>query len=178
MGCGSPGARLRRRLVRFTDGEHYWFRKGLLRRLHARREDYTEQHRHQRAVHNRNRQQRRLPVFAAPARHLFADRRSGGFKKASIADVLVQVDQITHVDVGLEIGSQTDVMEVFGAVPLLEADKSTLSHVVENRAIASMPLNARQFLDLARLTPGASPLPPGHWAASRWPVHVPNRTCI
>ena len=28
---------------------------------------------------------------------------ASGFKKASIADVLVQVDQITHVDVGLEI---------------------------------------------------------------------------
>ena len=27
MGCGSPGARLRRRLVRFTDGEHFGFAK-------------------------------------------------------------------------------------------------------------------------------------------------------
>src|SRR5207248_1258298 len=43
------------------------------------------------------------------------------------------------------------------AAPLLQNDKSTLSRVVDGRVIANMPLNTRQFLDLALLTPGVVP---------------------
>src|SRR5712692_4099834 len=84
-----------------------------------------------------------------------------GFKKASIASVLVEVDQITRADIALEVGNVTEVVEVEGAAPLLETDKSTLSSVVDSRTIANMPLNARQYLDLALLTPGAVPSQPG-----------------
>jgi hypothetical protein len=45
---------------------------------------------------------------------------------------------------------------VTSAVPLLETDKSSIGSVVESQTIASMPLNARQFLDLAYVTPGVS----------------------
>src|SRR5262249_24499536 len=48
-----------------------------------------------------------------------------------------------------------------GVAPLLESDKSTLSSVVDTRTIANMPLNARQFLDLALITPGALPAATG-----------------
>src|SRR5712692_4156347 len=84
-----------------------------------------------------------------------------GFKKASIASVLVEVDQITRADIALEVGNVTEVVEVEGAATLLEADKSTLSSVVDSRTIANMPLNARQFLDLALLTPGVQPAAAG-----------------
>src|SRR5438477_1611288 len=41
--------------------------------------------------------------------------------------------------------------------PLLETDRSTLSNVVDSQVISNMPLNARQYLDLALLTPGVLP---------------------
>src|SRR4029077_11929347 len=47
------------------------------------------------------------------------------------------------------------------ATPLLEADRSTLSNVIESQVISNMPLNARQYLDLALLTPGVLPSSPG-----------------
>ena len=50
---------------------------------------------------------------------------------------------------------------VEAVAPLLESDKSTISSVVDTRTIANMPLNARQYLDLALLTPGAVPSQPG-----------------
>ncbi len=43
----------------------------------------------------------------------------------------------------------------------LKMIRSTLSSVVDTRTITSMPLNARQYLDLALLTPGAIPSQPG-----------------
>src|SRR5712671_6020066 len=83
---------------------------------------------------------------------------SQGFKKVTEQRILVQVDQITHVDVALEIGSVTQIVEVTSAAtPLLETDRSTLSSVVDSQVISNMPLNARQYLDLALLTPGVLP---------------------
>ena len=82
---------------------------------------------------------------------------SSGFKKVVVDDVVVQVDQITHLDATLQIGSVTQVVEVAAATPLLEADRSTLSGVVASQVISNIPLNARQYLDLALLTPGVLP---------------------
>ncbi len=84
-----------------------------------------------------------------------------GFKKENVSSVLVQVDQVTHVELALEVGAVTESVQVESVAPLLESDKSTLSSVVDTRTIGSMPLNARQFLDLALLTPGAVPSTPG-----------------
>src|SRR6202158_1772857 len=80
-----------------------------------------------------------------------------GFKKVTEQHIVVQVDQITHVDVTLQIGSVLEVIEVNSATPLLESDRSTLSSVVNSQVISNMPLNARQYLDLALLTPGVVP---------------------
>ena len=86
---------------------------------------------------------------------------ANGFKKANVSSVLVQVDQVTHVDLTVEVGSLTESVQVEAVTPLLESDKSTLSAVVDTRTIGSMPLNARQFLDLALLTPGTLPAATG-----------------
>jgi hypothetical protein len=80
-----------------------------------------------------------------------------GFKKVSVGTVVVQVDQITRVDLALEVGAVTELVEAQGATPILETDKNTLSSVVDSRTISNMPLNARQFLDLALLMPGVRP---------------------
>ena len=81
---------------------------------------------------------------------------SPGFKR-SVVNVVVQVDQITRVDVVLHVGDIAQEVEVQAVAPLLESDKSTLSSVVESRVISNMPLNARQYLDLALITPGVLP---------------------
>ena len=83
-----------------------------------------------------------------------------GFKRA-LSTALVQVDQITHAEFNMEVGDVSQSVQVEASAPLLETDKSTLSSVVDSRTIANMPLNARQYLDLALLTPGALPLQPG-----------------
>jgi hypothetical protein len=84
-----------------------------------------------------------------------------GFRQISVPSVLVQVDQITHVDLSLEVGSVTESVQVAAVAPLLENDKSTLSSVVNSQDIATMPLNARQVLDLALVTPGVVPTAAG-----------------
>jgi hypothetical protein len=80
-----------------------------------------------------------------------------GFKKIDVASVLVQVDQITHLELTLEVGSLSESVQVEAVAPLLENDKSTLSSVVDSRNISALPLNGRQALDLALITPGVLP---------------------
>src|SRR5215470_8125230 len=48
-----------------------------------------------------------------------------GFKKTNVSSVLVQVDQITHLDLVLEVGTLTESVQVEAVAPLLENDKST-----------------------------------------------------
>src|SRR5437870_4319380 len=43
-----------------------------------------------------------------------------GFKKTTVSSVIVQVDQVTHIDLTLEVGSLADSVQVEGAAPLLE----------------------------------------------------------
>jgi len=85
-----------------------------------------------------------------------------GFKCVAIPAVIVQVDQVTRVEMLMQLGNVSETIEVSAiTTPLLETDKSTLSTVVDSRTIDSLPLNARQFLDLALLTPGTVPAGPG-----------------
>jgi hypothetical protein len=86
---------------------------------------------------------------------------ASGFKKINVGSILVQVDQITHLELKVEVGSATESIQVEGAAPLLEPDKSTLGSVVDSNNIASMPLNGRQALDLALITPGVVPTATG-----------------
>jgi len=95
----------------------------------------------------------------APARYSLVV-ESPGFKR-TILNALVEVDQITHADVTLQIGDIVQEVEVQSAAPLLETDKSTLSSVVQSRTISELPLNARQYLDLALTAPGVLPSSPG-----------------
>jgi len=96
----------------------------------------------------------------APATYSL-EAESAGFKKITAPAVVVQVDQVTHLELQLELGNLSEIVQVESTAPLLENDKSTISSVVDTRTIAHMPLNARQYLDLALLTPGAIPAQPG-----------------
>lgn len=86
---------------------------------------------------------------------------ASGFKRITIPAVAVQIDQLTHLEITMQLGDVSESIEVVAATPLLENEKSTLGAYIDSRTIDSLPLNARQFLDLALLTPGAVPAAPG-----------------
>src|SRR5215468_7053262 len=84
-----------------------------------------------------------------------------GFEKAVKHDVKVVVGLESHLDVALTPGSVSEIVEVKGEVPLIEPDKTNVSYSIETAQIESLPLQGRQFLDLALLTPGAVAQAPG-----------------
>src|SRR5437879_6414858 len=84
-----------------------------------------------------------------------------GFKKAVSAPVNLDVQQRIAVNVTLQIGQISESIEVTGAAPLLETETSELGQVVDNKRVANLPLNGRNFAQLALLTAGTAPSEPG-----------------
>jgi hypothetical protein len=100
-----------------------------------------------------------FPTLAPDEYRLVAE--APGFKRATLDHIVVQVDEVARMDLTLETGDVTDTVEVEAAAPLIETESNTLVNVVNQNAIQNMPLNSRNFTELALLTPGATPSAPG-----------------
>ena len=84
-----------------------------------------------------------------------------GFKKAQSNIVELSVQQRAIVDVKLKVGAATETVEVTAAAELLERETSGLGEVIDSQRASNLPLNGRNFAQLALLTPGTAPSEPG-----------------
>src|SRR6202171_6081360 len=84
-----------------------------------------------------------------------------GFKKAVSIPVALDVQQRIVVNVTMEVGQVSEQIEVTGAAPLLETETSSLGQVIDNKRVVNLPLNGRNFAQLALLTAGVAPSEPG-----------------
>ncbi|HXN22816.1 MAG TPA: carboxypeptidase regulatory-like domain-containing protein [Candidatus Dormibacteraeota bacterium] len=77
-----------------------------------------------------------------------------GFKEKSIKGITLQVSQRARIDIGMEVGSAGERVEVQGTAPIIETESASVGKVITTRDVLNLPLNGRQFLQLATLTPG------------------------
>jgi Carboxypeptidase regulatory-like domain/TonB dependent receptor len=82
---------------------------------------------------------------------------ASGFTKTLRSGITLQVAQVARVDVTLQAGQVTEVVEVAGAAPLLETQTSSRGSVIDGRKIVDLPLNGRDYNQLALLSPGVLP---------------------
>ena len=78
-----------------------------------------------------------------------------GFKHFARPNIVVQVQQDTHVDATLPVGEVTENVEVTAETPLLQAETSSLGQVVEERKADELPLNGRNIFNLITVSPAA-----------------------
>src|SRR6266536_1576394 len=96
----------------------------------------------------------------APGRYaLLAERE--GFRAYLQQGIVLQVDQTARVDVMLQVGAVTERVQVTAEAPLLNSDTGAKGQVIDNHEIVDLPLNGRDFNELAYLTPGVVDLPEG-----------------
>lgn len=69
-------------------------------------------------------------------------------------DVIVQVGQESNISPKLSSGSETTVVEVTAEVPTINSDSPDFSTVLNQTAIANVPVNNRRWSALALTTPG------------------------
>ena len=78
---------------------------------------------------------------------------AAGFKTAELT-VVVKVGVVSSGDVALDIGSATSVVSVQASAIAVNEEQATVQGVLTNQQIEALPLNGRNFLDLAQLEPG------------------------
>jgi hypothetical protein len=84
-----------------------------------------------------------------------------GFKKAIEGPVQVDIQGRVSVDLKLEPGAISEVVTVTGEHPQLETETSELGQVVDSQRINALPLNGRNYAQLALLGVGVAAAEPG-----------------
>ena len=79
-----------------------------------------------------------------------------GFRAIERKNIEVLTGSANRIDVSLEVGELTNVVEVTGGAPMLQSENASIGTVIENRAIVELPLNGRNYLQLTSLIPGAT----------------------
>src|SRR5580704_5667427 len=90
----------------------------------------------------------------APA-HYRVEVSQKGFKK-NVRELDLQVAQIGVADIRLEVGEVTQSVVVEAGSPVINPGDSAIGDVVESRQVTELPLNGRNFTQLATLIPGVT----------------------
>ena len=79
-----------------------------------------------------------------------------GFVPSTISDIVLNIGAYVEHDVPMTVGGVQESVVVTGEVPPIDVSKSDVSGVVTNEQIDTLPINTRQFINLALLEPGTS----------------------
>src|SRR5437660_5358020 len=81
---------------------------------------------------------------------------SQGFQITEQKDIRLQVDEQREVDFTLNPASVSQTVEVSAEQVAVETTNPTLGQVITEQQVADLPLNGRDFVQLATLTPGTT----------------------
>lgn len=95
-----------------------------------------------------------LPVGAYELRASLA-----GFKPLVRRGIALTVGETAAITLALEIGAIGEEITVVAETPLVNTRTSELSYLVGERTIERLPLNGRNYTDLAQLQPGVAAFP-------------------
>ena len=96
-----------------------------------------------------------INVSAVPAGNYVATVTAQGFQTQTQA-LTVRVTTSLTLNFSLKPGAITDTVEVTGAASLVNTSDPTLGETIEGKQITELPLNGRNALNLALLTPGVT----------------------
>src|SRR6185369_13024253 len=93
-------------------------------------------------------------VFLTPGAYKVETSAAQGFVPATFTNVIVTVGGQTPLDIQLAVGNTAVAMvDVSAEGQVVETTRTSVSSVVNERAIQNLPVNGRNFLDFATLTP-------------------------
>src|SRR5712664_2176829 len=81
---------------------------------------------------------------------------SPGFQPTEQKDIRLQVDEHREVDFTLQPASVSEKVEVSATEVAVQTTNPTLGQVITEEQVAQLPLNGRNFVQLATLTPGTT----------------------
>ncbi|ADW71133.1 outer membrane beta-barrel protein [Granulicella tundricola] len=96
-----------------------------------------------------------LNISAVPAGDYSAKIEATGFQSQNV-NLTVVVTQVQTLSFKLAPGSEQQTVEVTAAAALVNTSDATLGETIEGKQITELPLNGRNALNLALLTPGVT----------------------
>ena len=81
---------------------------------------------------------------------------ASGFRKVTKPDIVLDVNQVARIDISLETGAVTEEVRITGGAPVVETSQSEVGQVIDGQQIVDLPLNGRNFTQLATLSPGVT----------------------
>ena len=93
-------------------------------------------------------------TFLAPGKYRVTTSGAQGFAGADFGNVIVTVGGKTPLDIQLKVGGTTTMVDVAAEGQIVETSRTSVSSTINERAIQNLPVNGRNFLDFATLTPG------------------------
>lgn len=82
--------------------------------------------------------------------------KMSGFQTASITNLTVSAGDRRRADAALAVGAASETIEITTVASVLQTDTSSIGSNVSNRAVQDLPLNGRNFINLAQIIPGAA----------------------
>ncbi len=82
---------------------------------------------------------------------------SEGMAPSGRPGVRLEVAQTMRLDFRLSVGAVAEVVEVSAAAQLLQSERTEVGQVIDSKRILEMPLNGRNYLELARFAVGVLP---------------------
>ena len=98
--------------------------------------------------------------YSAPSLHIgkySISASAAGFTTENRNDIDLRVQDRLNVDFTLSPGQTTTVVNVEGGAPIMQTEDSSMGHVVEDETMENLPLNGRNYIQLATLAAGTSP---------------------
>lgn len=83
-----------------------------------------------------------------------------GFETAVRAAFTLVLNQTARIDVAMKMGAVSSTVEVTGETPLLQTESTEVSSIVDANTVTTLPLAARNYVQLSLLSPGATTVNP------------------
>lgn len=96
----------------------------------------------------------RFPVLASGNYEVTIEK--SGFNKFVQKNVAVLVGGKVNLSISLGVATLTSTVIVSEETPLIESTRTQVSNLVNDTSVANLPINGRNFLDFALLTPGVT----------------------
>lgn len=87
-----------------------------------------------------------------------------GFKRVERAEIELRISERIAVNIELEVGAVTEVMNITATASLLETSSASMGQIIDSKRIAELPLKDGNPIMLAQLAPGVMNLSTGGWS--------------
>src|SRR6266852_354301 len=95
-----------------------------------------------------------LFALLAPGEYEF-EVSAAGFETIRQTGLVLQVDERQRIDFTMQVGAVTTTVEITGTTTGVQTETGlSVGAVIENKRVMELPLNGRNFIDLAFMAPG------------------------